>query len=108
MFCREGEKQMEEKVKHAGVGIVSIIMGIFGLIIYFIGIFFYSFIDNRLYGIIIGMILGIIAIILGYVAKKHGDNYGTHGISLGVLILIIGLLTFLLTFSAYVETGYYT
>ena len=108
MFCKEGEKQMEEKVKHSGVGIASIILGILGLIFYFIGIFFYSFVDNRLYGIIIGIILGIIAIILGYLAKKQGDNYGTCGISLGVLILIIGLLTFLLTYTAYVETGYYT
>jgi uncharacterized membrane protein YkgB len=71
-------------------------------------LFFYSFVDNRLYGIIIGIILGIIAIILGYLAKKQGDNYGTYGISLGVLILIIGVLTFLLTTPAYVETSYST
>jgi hypothetical protein len=94
--------------EHTNVGIASIIFAILGLIIYFIGCFFYSFVDNRLYGIIIGIILGIIAIILGYRAKKQGDNYGTYGISLGVLILIIGLLTFFLTTPIYVETGYNT
>jgi hypothetical protein len=106
LFCKEGEKQLAEKVKHTGVGIASIIFGILGLILYFIGLFFYSFVDNRLYGITIGIILGIIAIILGYLAKKQEDNYGSYGISLGVLILIIGLLTFLLTTPTYVETGY--
>jgi hypothetical protein len=99
---------MTEKVKHTGVGIASVIFGILGLTFYFIGVFFYSFVDNRLYGIIIGIIFGIIAIILGYLAKKQGDNYGTYGISLGVLILIIGFLTFLLTAPVYVETSYST
>ena len=99
---------MVKEKEHTNVGITSIILGILGLILYFIGWFFYSFVDNRLYGIIIGLILGIIAIILGYVAKKQGDNYGTYGISLGVLILIIGVLTFLLTTPAYVETSYST
>jgi len=99
---------MVKEIEHTNIGIASIILGILGLILYFIGLFFYSFVDNRLYGIIIGMILGIIAIILGYVAKKQGDNYGTYGISLGVLILIIGVLTFLLTTPAYVETSYST
>ena len=107
MHCRQGEKQMKEK-EHKNVGIASIILGILGLILYFIGWFFYSFVDNRLYGIIIGIILGIIAIFLGYLAKKQGDNNGTYGISLGVLILIIGLLTFLLTNITYIETGYST
>ncbi len=99
---------MEEKQKHTGIGVASIIFGTLGLTLYFIGLFFYSFVDNRLYGIIIGIIFGIIAVILGYLAKKKGDTYGTYGISLGVLILIIGLLTFLLTAPAYVETGYST
>ena len=103
---KDCEKQMKEKVKHTGMGVASIILGLLGLILYFIGLFYYSFVDNRLYGIIIGIILGIIAIILGYLAKKQGDSYGTYGISLGVLILIIGLLTFLLTSPVYVETGY--
>jgi len=99
---------MVKEKEHTNVGIASIIFGILGLILYFIGLFFYSFVDNRLYGIIIGIIFGIIAIILGYLAKKQGDNYGTYGISLGVLILIIGVLTFLLTTPAYVETSYST
>ena len=99
---------MDENQKHTGIGVASVILGILGLILYFIGLFFYSFVDNRLYGIIIGIIFGMIAIILGYLAKKQGDNYGTYGISLGVLILIIGVLTFLLTTPAYVETSYST
>ncbi len=98
---------MVKEKEHTNVGIASIILGILGLILYFIGWFFYSFVDNRLYGIIIGIILGVVAIILGYVAKKQGDNYGTYGLSLGILILIIGLLTFLLTTPTSVETGYY-
>ena len=98
---------MEEKDKHSGVGIASIILGILGLILYFVGWFFYSFADNRLYGIIIGVIFGILAIILGYSAKKQGDNYGTYGIYLGALVIIITLITVLLTTITSVETGYY-
>ena len=107
-LLERGKNNMVKVKEHTNVGIASIILGILGLILYFIGWFFYSFVDNRLYGIIIGIIFGIIAVILGYLAKKQGDNYGTYGISLGVLILIIGVLTFLLTTPAYVETGYYT
>jgi uncharacterized membrane protein len=98
---------MEEKDKHSGIGIASIILGILGLLLYFIGWFFYSFVDNRLYGIVIGVIFGIVAIILGYVAKKQGDNYGTYGMYLGVLIVIIALITVLLTTPTSVGTGYY-
>ena len=98
---------MEEKNKHTQVGIASIILGIFGLILYFIGWFFYSFVDNRLFGIIGGIILGIIAILFGYIAKKEGDNYGTYGIYLGAIIIIIALITILLTTVTSVETVYY-
>jgi hypothetical protein len=98
---------MEEKKKHTEIGVASIIFGILGLILYFLGWSFYSFVDNRLYGIIIGIIFGILALIFGYLAKKQGDEYGTYGILLGVLILIIGLITFLLTNIAYIETGNY-
>jgi hypothetical protein len=98
---------MVEKDTHSRVGITSIICGLFGLIFYFIGWFFYSFVDNRLYGMIIGFFLGIAAIILGYSASKRDDNYGTYGFYLGLLILIIALLTILLTTIVTVETGYY-
>ena len=98
---------MVKEKEHTNVGIASIILGILGLILYFIGLFFYSFVDNRLYGMIIGMILGIIAIILGYIAKKEGDNYGTYGMYLGVIVIIFALITFLLTTVTSVETGYY-
>jgi len=98
---------MEEKNNHYQVGIASIIIGILGLILFFIGWFFYSFVDNRLYGIVIGVIFGIVAIILGYIAKKKGDVYGTYGIYLGSLVIIIALITVLLTTPTSVETGYY-
>jgi uncharacterized membrane protein len=98
---------MVKEKEHTNVGIASIILGILGLVVYFIGFFFYSFVDNRLYGMIIGVILGIIAVILGYIAKKEGDNYGTYGIYLGVLVIIIALITILLTTIVSVETGYY-
>ena len=98
---------MGEKNNHSQVGIASIIFGILGLILYFIGWFLYSFADNRLYGMGIGVILGIIAVILGYIAKKEGDNYGNYGMYLGVLVIIIALITILLTTVTSVETGYY-
>jgi hypothetical protein len=103
-----GKDNMAIEKEHTNVGIASIILGILGLIIYFIGWFFYSFVDNRLYGIIIGIIFGILAVTLGYLAKKQGDNYGTYGILLGALIIIIAFITFLLTTITYVETSYST
>jgi len=98
---------MVKEKEHTNVGIASIIFGILGLILYFIGLFSYSFVDNRLYGMIGGIILSIVAIILGYLAKKQGDNYGTYGIYLGVLVIIVALITVLLTTPTSVETGYY-
>ena len=97
---------MIEEKDYTNGGIISIIFGILGLIFYFIGWFFYSFVDNRLYGIVIGIFFGIIAVILGYLAKKQGDDYGNYGILLGALTLIIGIITFLLTTPVYTETSY--
>ncbi len=91
--------------EHTNVGVASIILGILGLVLYFIGFFFFSFVDNRLYGMGIGVILGIIAVILGYIAKKEGDNYGTYGMYLGALVIIIALITVLLTTITSVETS---
>ena len=98
---------MVKEKEHTDVGIASLIFGILGLILYFIGWFFYSFADNRLYGIVIGVIFGILAVILGYVAKKQGDTYGTYGMFLGALVIIIALITVILTTPTSVETGYY-
>jgi hypothetical protein len=98
---------MKEKNIYSTFGITSIILGLLGLIFYFIGFFFFSFLDNRLYGMIIGFILGIIAILLGYYAKKKGDNYGTYGIYLGTIIIVITIIIILLTTVTSVETGYY-
>ena len=97
---------MVKDKEHTNIGIASIILGILGLILYFIGFFFFSFVDNRLYGMGIGVILGIIAVILGYIAKKEGDNYDTYGMYLGVLVIIIALITVLLTTVTSVETSY--
>jgi len=93
--------------EHTNVGVAAIILGILGLVLYFIGFFLFSFVDNRLYGMGIGVILGIIAVILGYIAKKEGDNYGTYGMYLGAIVIIIALITILLTTVTSVETGYY-
>ena len=98
---------MEEKNNHSQVGIASVILGVLGLILYFIGWFFYSFANNRLYGMGIGVIFGILAIIDGYFAKKQGDTYGTYGMYLGALVIIIALITILLTTVTGVETGHY-
>jgi uncharacterized membrane protein HdeD (DUF308 family) len=97
---------MKKDNNHTTSGIVALILGILSPIFYFIGLFFYSFADNRLYGMSIGIILGILAIILGYIAKKQKDTYGHYGITLGALTIILGILTFLLTTVTYVETGY--
>lgn len=97
---------MGESNEHSTIGILSIILGLIGLISYFIGLFFYSFLDNRLYGMVCGIILGIISIFLGYVAKKQGDSYGTYGIYLGTLILIITVIIVLFTTVTTVEVGY--
>ena len=99
---------MKETPKHTGLGIASIIFAILGFILYLIGWLFYSFLNNRLYGIIAGLFLAILAVALGYYAKKQQDIYGTYGMLLGGLLLIIGLLTFILTTPTTVETGYYT
>lgn len=96
---------MAEKNEHTQIGIASIILGVFGLIFYIIGWFFFSFVDNRLYGIIIGLILSVLAFVLGYIAKKNGDLYGNYGMILGGLIIIITLIIAILTTPTSVEIG---
>jgi hypothetical protein len=93
---------MEEKTKHSGIGIASIILGALGLIIFLIG-----FLIPCLYTITTGLIFAVIALILGYIAKKQGDNYGNYGIMLGVLTLIIAFIILLLTTVTTVEISYY-
>ena len=96
---------MAEKTEHTQIGIASIILGVFGLIFYIIGWFFFSFVDNRLYGMLIGLILSILAIVLGYIAKKHGDFYGNYGIILGGIIIIITVTIAILATPTSVEIG---
>jgi len=97
----------DEKQKPAQIGLLSIVIGIFGLIFYFIGWLFFTFMDNRLIGMGIGIVLAVVAVILGYYAKRQGDPNGTIGMLLGGAILIIGLITIILTTPITVETGYY-
>jgi hypothetical protein len=99
---------MIKEKEHTKVGIASIIFGILGLILYFIGLFFFSFVDNRLYGIISGIILSILAIIIGYFAKKQGDSYGIYGMILGGLVIVITVIVVILTTPTSVEFGYYS
>jgi uncharacterized membrane protein len=93
--------------EHTQLGIASIILAVLGMIFYFIGWFFFSFVDNRLYGMVIGLTLSILAIVLGYIAKKQGDSYGTYGIILGSFIIIITIIITILTTPTSVEIGYY-
>ncbi len=95
------------KNKHTKVGIASIILGLLGIIFYFVGWFFFSFVDNRLYEMVIGLFLSILAIVLGYIAKKQGESYGTYGIILGSFIIIITIIITILTTPTSVEIGYY-
>jgi uncharacterized membrane protein len=96
---------MVDDMKHTSIGIVSIFLGVFGLIFYIIGWFFFSFVDNRLYGMAIGLILSIVAIVLGYVAHKHGDSYGLYGIILGGFVIIITVIIAILATPTSVEIG---
>ena len=94
---------MEVKNEHTQIGIVSIILGVLGLIFYFIGWFFFSFVDNRLYGIVIAIILSILAIVLGYIANKHGDSYCKYGMILGGVVIIITIIITIITIPTSVE-----
>ena len=96
---------MAKKTEHTQIGIASIILGVFGLIFYIIGWFFFSFVDNRLYGMVIGLILSILAIVLGYIANKHGDSYGNYGMILGGIIVIITVIIAILATPTSVEIG---
>jgi membrane protein CcdC involved in cytochrome C biogenesis len=96
---------MTEKTEHNQIGFASIILGAFGLIFYIIGWFFFSFVDNRLYGIIFGLILSILAVVLGYIANKHGDIYGKYGIILGSIIIIVTVIIAILATPTSVEIG---
>jgi hypothetical protein len=96
---------MAVKTEHSQIGITSIILGALGLIFYVIGWFFFSFVDNRLYGMAISLILSIIAILLGYIAYKHGDSYGKYGIILGGCVIIITIIIAVLTIPTSVEIG---
>jgi hypothetical protein len=96
---------MAEKNEHTQIGTAAIILGVLGLIFYIIGWFFFSFVDNRLYGMVIGLILSILAIVLGYIANKRGDVYGTYGIILGGFVIIITFIIVILTTPTSVEIG---
>ena len=96
---------MAEKIKLTQIGIASIILGCFGLIFYIIGWFFFSFVDSRLYGMLIGLILSILAIILGYIANKHGDFYGKYGMILGGIVIITTVIIAIIATPISVEIG---
>ncbi len=98
---------MDAKNEHTQLGIASIIFSVLGILFYFIGWFFFSFIDNRLCGMVIGIILSILAIVLGYITKKQGDSYGRYGMILGSSLLMITIIIVLLTTPTSVEIGYY-
>lgn len=98
---------MEQLNKNSKTGIISIIFGIFGLLSYLIGWIFFSFVDNRLYGIIIGLILSIIAIVTGYMAKKQGDKNGIYGMYIGLFTIILFIIMVILVTPTSVEFGYY-
>jgi len=93
------------KTEHTQIGITSIVLGVLGLIFYIIGWFFFSFVDNRLYGMLIGLILSILAIVLGYIANKHGDSYGKYGMVLGGFVIIFTIIIVILTTPTSVEIG---
>ena len=86
-----------------GLGMLSIILGIIGLILYFIGLFFFSFVNNRLYGMVIGFILSILALVFGYIAYKKGDSYGIYGMILGGFVIIMAVIIAIITTPTYFE-----
>jgi hypothetical protein len=83
--------------EHTQIGIISITLGVLGLIFYIIGWFFFSFVDNRLYGMVLGLILSILALVIGYIANKNGDSYGKYGMILGGITIIISIILVILT-----------
>jgi hypothetical protein len=98
---------MVKDKEHTNIGVASLIFGILSLILYIIGWFFYSFVDNRLYGMFSAVILSILAISIGYIAKKQGDSYGKYGMIIGGFVIIITVVIAILTTPTSVEFGYY-
>ena len=99
---------MVKKNEYTNVGIASIIFGTLGLILYFIGLFFFSFYNNRLYGMFIGLILSILALVFGNIAYKRGDSYGFYGMILGGFVMIITVIIIILTTPTSYEFQYYS
>jgi uncharacterized membrane protein HdeD (DUF308 family) len=78
---------MEENKKHTTMGIISLILGILGVLTilnwYWTSILSWGFIP---------FVLGLLAIITGWSARKKGDNFGTIGLILGLIAFLIGIL----------------
>ena len=89
---------MIEKRRHSNVGIVSITLGIIGLLMIFLPGIINSFVlftnisilsMNFLF-LFSSLCLGILAIVTGGKAKKQDDTYGKYGMALGKLTIILG------------------
>lgn len=81
----------KEKIKFGGkyiifnyMNILSIILGVFGIMSLF-------------WGVIIGMIIGVISLIFGILAKKQKQKLAILGIVLGIISIILGY--FVITYS---------
>ncbi len=72
------------------LGIISLLLGIFGLFSFFV------------FGPLASLPLGIIAIIAGYKPKKEGNKRGKYGVILGTITLVISIAlpTFIVFFWA--------
>jgi len=108
-------KQIDEEIqgknlKHTNAGIVSIILGIFGVwmsLPYIPSPFSFlppSIMMNWLVTIIIivtPLVLGILAVIIGRMAKKEADSYGKYGMVLGIIVIIFRTIAIVATLYVY-------
>jgi hypothetical protein len=76
------KKDMEEEKIHTFIGIVSLTLGVIGLITYL------------LIGLVFSLPLGILAVILGYKERKV-DAYAKYGFILGIITIMLGIIVFI-------------
>lgn len=80
------------KTKHTVQGVLSIVVGIGGLLMLFMEITP----DETIYAAVAFMMVGALTASLGMKACDLGDSFGNVGIALALILVVIGLLILLL------------
>ncbi|MFH1101648.1 MAG: hypothetical protein V1726_06410 [Methanobacteriota archaeon] len=76
---------MEENIKHTNIGIISLVLGILGVILIM------NWLSIPIWGFV-PFVIGIFAIITGRSARKQEDKYGDYGLILGAIAFALGLI----------------